>query len=530
MPRLAALDLGTNSFHIVVADVDETGALRTIATEKVMLRLGDEIGALGQISIAAQEAAIEAIGTLVQIAHAHGAADVQACGTAALREAANGAAFVRRIARECGLDVEVISGEREARLIYRAIQTTLDFGGRRALAVDIGGGSVEFSVGDQSELRWATSLPLGVGRLTAEFVRSDPLAKKDRKRLREHLRTRLGPAAGEARLHGFDFMVATSGTLLSFVQIALGPAADDFDSLDGARVSAAEMLGVCEQLVKSAASERRAISAIEERRVDLMPAAAVLIRTIIETFDIDEIAASTQGLREGMLLRLLDHPASAGGDPQAIRERSVRSLARRHGIDEMHARQTSRLCAFLFDSMFEELGIDRGRRELLLYAATLHDIGNAIARKGHHKHGAYIVRHAELAGFEPEERALLAALVRYHRSGKPKLEHRETALLDEAGRQDLRPLLALLRIADGLDASREANVVDLDVSTVGGPVVIRVQSTTGDPGLDLWGARRKAKLLAKVAGRPVEIVGPGEPIAELATDPEPDEPGGESDN
>ena len=501
--RIAAVDMGTNSFHLAVVEVGGAGALRTVAREKEMLRLGDDVAATGRIGEAAEARAVETLGRFADVARAHGAQEVQAYATAAIREAENGVEFVDRLAAATGVDVEVISGEREAQLIFKAVQASIDFDGARALAVDIGGGSVELMVGDQRHLEWGASLRLGVARLTKQFAHSDPLSEADRGALDAYVRAALEAAAAEAVRHGWNVVVGTSGTLLALGRIVAAARGEEPPSLHGYRVSRDDLDAALARLLGLDAPGRLDVDGLEARRADLMPAAAVLVGALCGLFDVGEMVLSTWALREGMLLAAVDHPVYANIDPARTRAHSVLALGRTHGFDELHGRQTARLAGTLFDALREELGVDPDRRELLGHAALVHDVGTRVSPRGHHKHGAYLVRYGELAGFEPEDRALLAALVRYHSRSGPKEDHPEYAALGEESRGVLLPLVALLRVADGLDRSRTANVLGLDVRPDPDAVRIRLTSTTADPSLDLWGGRRKAVLLSELLGRPV---------------------------
>lgn len=517
--RLSALDLGTNSFHLLVAEVGEAGALRTITREKEMLRLGDFVSRSGRIGPVAIERAVAAIDRLCHVASAQGVSDVVAVATAAIREAADGALFVETVRERLGVNIQVISGEREAQLIFRSVQASVDFGGRRALACDIGGGSVELGVGTQHCLDWVQSLPLGVGRLSASYVSSDPIRKKEVKALEAYIRQVLPPAIQEASLCGYEMGIGTSGTLLTFARIARGDVdIANMGPLDGYRLDTGITRQICDELIRSDAATRAALPGLEPRRADLMPAAAVLVRTMLDELALPEMIFSTWGLREGVLLRQLDHPAFGPTDPRRTRSRSVLALGHRHGFDELHGRQTARLATALFDGLGETLKLDPAYREMLEHAGMLHDIGNSIARKGHHRHGAYMVAHSELAGFEPEQRTLLTALVRYHRSATPRAGQPEHDTLAAKDKTALAPLVALLRVADGLDSSRHGNVLGLDMTVESKTIVIRIVSTSGDPGLDLWGGRRKARLLEEVSGRQVMFLGPGEPRRDRTED------------
>ncbi len=501
--RIAALDLGTNSFHLLVADVRPDGHFEALAREKAMIRLGDVVARRGRITGPAADIAVQTVRRFKLLAEAAGAKEIHACATSAIRQATNGAALVDRIEAQTGVAVEVISGHREAELIFGAIRASVLLDPAPALCLDLGGGSLEVMVGDASGLRWSTSENLGVGRLTAEFVHSDPLSKDDRRRLQAHVTTVLTPAA--ARVSGFSprLVVGTSGTLLDIAHMVAARRDTDVPvSLNQLRFTRQEFLALHKQILASKPSDRLRLEGLEARRVDLILAGSVVLAAAMELFGIDEMTVSEWALREGIVLDVIGRhdPDDWSEDPRAIRRASVQGFARRCTWNEDHARQVARLALELFDQTrsLHRLGPDD--RELLEYAALLHDVGEHVATTGHHKHGAYLIRHAQLRGFTPEDVQLLAALARWHRRGEPKLGDD----FDMADRDRLRRLAALLRLADGLDRSRSRAVDHVDVKIGPSLVVLRIRSTQ-DIELELWGARRKRELFEQVFERDLEL-------------------------
>ncbi|MSO79955.1 MAG: Ppx/GppA family phosphatase, partial [Acidimicrobiia bacterium] len=211
--RIAALDLGTNSFHLLVADVHPDGQFEALTRDKAMIRLGDVVTRQGHIPTAAADTAVATVRHFKLVADAAGATELHACATSAIRLASNGDELVDRIEREIGVDVEVISGRREAELIFGAVRASVLLEPSPALCFDLGGGSVEIMVGDAGGLKWATSENLGVGRLTAGFVTSDPISKEDRRAMREHLVDVLTPVANAVAPLAPKLAVGSSGTL-----------------------------------------------------------------------------------------------------------------------------------------------------------------------------------------------------------------------------------------------------------------------------------------------------------------------------
>ncbi len=509
--RIAALDLGSNSFHLLVADVHLDGTFTAVAREKEMLRLGDDVARHGRIPPATADRAVAAVRRLRQLADALGAAEVIARATSAIRTAANGSELVDRIEAETGVEVEVINGNEEARLVFAAVRASVVLEPAPAVCIDIGGGSVEIMIGDASGLRWETSLPLGVGRLTAECVRDDPPSKADRHRLDERVRTGLEPLVREVRSREPKLAVGTSGTLNDLVRMAVALASGERtmpSSTNALRATRAEIDTLHQRIMEMKTSERRRLPGLEEqRRAELLPAGSTLLVTILELFDLDGLITSDWALREGIVLDAVrsHDPSDWSDDPRALRRASVASLARRCNSDVTHTAQVARLALRLFDQTAELHQLDERDREMLEFAALLHDIGQHVSRKGHHRHAAYLVENGELRGFDPSEVAFLAAIVRHHRRGDPKSSESRFSALSPEDRLRLRKLAALLRVADGLDRGRRGGVEDLDAFVGKDLVVIRL-SAHDDAELELWGARRRRELFEKVFGRELELV------------------------
>lgn len=513
--RIAALDLGTNSFHLLVADVHADGQFEALTREKAMIRLGDVVTRKGHITAAAADTAVSTVRHFKRVADAAGATELHACATSAIRLATNGDDLVDRIEAETGVAVEVISGRREAELIFGAVRASVLLEPAPALCFDLGGGSVEIMVGDAGGLRWATSENLGVGRLTAEFVTSDPIGKDDRRRLRAHLIDVLTPVANEVSKLSPKLVVGSSGTLEDLAHMVAARRAQGVPiSLNQLSFERDEFESLHKEILAATADERLRMQGLEARRVDLIPAGSMFLATAMELFDFSELTVSEWALREGIVLDAIRRhdPEDWSDDPRALRRASVQGLARRCNWDEAHARQVAALALELFDGTQELHQLGAEDREMLEYAALLHDIGEHVSPSGHHKHGAYLIQNGRLRGFSPAEVQLLAAVARWHRRGNPSPGD-EHGLVDE---DRLRRITALLRVADGLDRGRAAAVDGIDVRVGPSLVVVQVR-TRRDVELELWGARRKRELFEKTFGRDLELtVQPGAARAELS--------------
>ena len=505
--RLAALDLGTNSFHLLVADVTVEGDVVPIVREKEMLRLGDVVSRDGRLGPGDIDRAVACVRRMQLLADRAGASEVLARATSAFRLAHNGAELVDRIAAETGVVVEVISGLTEAKLIFGAIRASVVLEPAPALCFDLGGGSLEIMVGDASRLHWATSENLGVARLTAELVGDDPPSKADRRRLRDRLTYVLAPIAREVAELEPKLVVGSSGTLEDLAHMVAARRKEDVPvSLNQLSFTAKEFRPVHDDILDSPAAERRRMEGLDSRRAELIPAGSMFLLVAMDLFDFDELTVSEWALREGIVLDALQEhdPDDWSEDPRAIRRSSVMNLARRCRWPEPHSRHVAALALQLFDQTQTLHGLGDEERELLEAAALLHDIGEHVSADGHHKHAAYLVQHGQLRGFSPRDVQVLAALVRWHRRGEPKPSEEHFAALDAEDREHVRVLVALLRIADGLDRGRTQVVDGIDVRATGDLVLVRVR-TTGNVELEVWGGRRKRDLFEKVFGRELEV-------------------------
>jgi exopolyphosphatase/guanosine-5'-triphosphate,3'-diphosphate pyrophosphatase len=506
--KIAAIDIGSNSIHMVVVEVQGSGGFRVIEREKEMVRLGAGTLARGNLSADAMKRGLAVLTKYRQLARNHRVDKVVAVATSAVREARNGEDFLERVGRETGIWPRVVSGEGEARLIYLAALHSIHLEGKRALVVDIGGGSLELCLGAGRRLDWAVSEKLGVLRMTERFVRSDPLSAKDEARLEGAVAKAIAPHVAAVREAGFECVVGTSGTILALG--AMARFAEDGrlpETLHHVTVSARAIHELREQLVASTERERLRLPGMDERRADLVVAGAVLLDTVLESFGVPELILCEWALREGILLDYIDkHPrslarAEAIPDP---RRRSVVSLAERCAFDEAHARHVASLSLSLFDQTREKHGLEERERALLEYAALLHDIGHHISYPGHHKHTYYLIKNGGLRGFDPVEIELLANVARYHRRGHPRKAHAEFGALPKPARGVVRVLAGILRVADALDRSHRQAIRTLTVAERGGTLRIRGEAT-GDCELELWGVLRRTPLLEEALGLPVRV-------------------------
>ena len=506
--RIAAFDLGSNSFHLLVVDAHPDGTFVPLIKEKDMLRLGDAVGREGRIPDALADRAVATVERFRRLAIGAGTEEIHARATSALREAENGGEVVDRMAAEAGVKVRVISGREEARLIFEAVRAAVVIDPGPALCLDLGGGSLEIMVGDTSGMKLAQSVKLGVARLSAELVTGDPFSADDVRRVEKRVTSALAPLADDvAHLHP-GMAVGSSGTFCDLARMVAARRTGSVPrSINQFTFTRDELLPLHRELLALRSSERAALAGLEPKRADIIPTGSTLLLTAMELFGFDRMTVSEWALREGIILDAIPrHEATDwSADPRAIRASSVVQLARRCNWDEGHGRQTARLALDLFDQTVGLHGLGDADRELLEHAGLLHDIGEHVSTESHHKHSAYLIQHGRLRGFTPVEVDFVAALARAHRGGGPKPPHEPFASLDREDRDRVTRLAALLRVADGLDRGRCGNVDGIEVVVDGAQARLLVTADT-DIAIELWGARRKRELFERSFKRRLDVV------------------------
>lgn len=503
--RIAAIDIGTNSLHMIVCQVKQDRSFEVIDREKEMVQLGR--GGLNgrRLTETSMAAAIETLSKFLRIAAARSVDDVVATATSAVREAENGGDFVDTVEQRLGLRIRVITGGEEARLIHMAAVNAVDLGRGRAVVIDIGGGSTEITLGTAERLMLARSFRLGVIRLMERFGGPGPLSARDERRLVRHIRSELGPYLATLSRRRFERVIGTSGTILSLGALAIGATSSSTTGLT--RVPARAINRLRRRLTRLTLAQRLKLPNLDPRRADLAPAGIVLIDTILNSLGVDDITLCDYALREGLIYDYIERNAqyirSVARYPD-VRRRSVMELAERCNYLPDHARQIATLSLALFDATLERHGMGPREREWLEYGALLHDIGTHIGYERHHKHSHYLIRHGGLRGFEPEEVESIALIARYHRRGVPRKAHPEVAGLSREQRHTIAALSAMVRLAEGLDRSHAQVVDGLKLRLTPRSLDVQLRAS-GDAELELWAAERHAGPLADALAVSVSV-------------------------
>ncbi len=506
---LAAIDIGTNSVHLVVARVVDGERFEVVEREKEMVRLGSSAGDMKRLSRPAMQRGIEALTRFRQVAEVHDAR-LTAVATSAVRESENRDVFIDRAWTEAGVHVDVISGFEEARLIHLGVLQAVPVFDRRLLLCDIGGGSTELLLGKQGEVLASRSVKLGALRLTHRFFAGGRLHPGAVDACRRYIRATLAPFSRDLRRQGFEVAVGSSGTIGALCEMASelrdGPRPRTFN---GFVLTRGELTEVVRGLAKAPTVTARAkLGGLDPKRADIILAGALILEQVVAELDIDEIAFSEAALREGVLLDTWRR--MHGGSLHhlsELRRRSVVHLAGLMDEDPNHSAQVARLALELFDRTTQLHGLGDDAREYLEAAALLANVGLFISHAQHHKHSYYVIRSSEhLTGFNDREIELIAQVARYHRKSAPKPKHPEHAALPEEDRRLVCVLAGILRVAVGLDRNHAARVRSLRVEEADDQLAVMVEPQPGeDISLELYAASTRKELLEAELGRSVAL-------------------------
>jgi exopolyphosphatase/guanosine-5'-triphosphate,3'-diphosphate pyrophosphatase len=476
---VAGIDIGTNSIHLLVAAVDtELRTFSVLLTEKSTTRLGERDPETGDLSPESIERAFTTLRHCRELAASHGVdpGDVVTAATSAVREAPNGRDFLQSIQEQLGLDVDLVSGPEEARLIYLGVLSGMAFGDQPHLILDIGGGSTELVLADGRDARVLTSTRVGAVRLQRDFVREEPLPAKRVEFLRAFIQGSLEPAvlqvhqqlqAGEQPV-----MVATSGTAMAIAALAAAEDPRPPLRMQGYRVSRQRLDQLVERLLGLTPAQRRALPALNERRAEIIVPGALILQTAMEMLGAAELVICERALREGLIVDWMlrnDLIVDRFAFQSSIRQRTVLHLAQRYKVDVPRA---ERVAAYAQSLYTQSQGLlhsdDGGGRQLLWAAAMLHSCGQHINTGAYHKHSWYLIRHGELLGYSDSEHLMVAAIARYHRRSLPKKRHESWQLIE--GREQRRTVAAmalLLRLAVALDRRPEPVLAGLQLRREG---------------------------------------------------------------
>ena len=495
-PRLAAIDIGTNSIRCIVVEVDQQGRYTILDDEKATVRLGENLAASGTISAAAFARAVDAVSRIRKLIDGLKVTDVEAVATSAMRSAANGEELVAVLTRELGREIKIISGDEEAELVARSVRHNFDMSGKRYMIIDIGGGSVEIMSAVANHVESSISLELGAVRMTDRFMKTDPVQSSEIGKLRRFVRSELKSSFPEDRLTVQTF-IGSGGTITTLANMVMSTRKQSFSSSHGFEVLRSEIVHLLAMLARKDVKSLRNIPGLNPDRADIIVAGLVVIDEVMNFFGANMLLVNERGIREGLIincikrLKLLPDMAA-----QRNWKESVLEFALSCHYDEPHSRHVATVALSLFDHLATEFAFKKNDRRLLEAAALLHDVGYFISYNSHHKHSHHLIRHAELFGFSPREREITALIARYHRKSLPKKKHPEYVRLEPKDQQLVSRLGGILRLSDGLDRRRSGLVEVVALTRRGTEFRFKLLGTE-DISVEVFGGNAKKDLFEK---------------------------------
>jgi exopolyphosphatase/guanosine-5'-triphosphate,3'-diphosphate pyrophosphatase len=510
-PRLAAIDIGSNSIRLVVAESDPRNHYRVLDEERETTRLGRALAAHGCLDETSMAATVDALRRFQAIAAGLQAEQVRAIATCAVREAENGQEFCDLVRAQLGLEIDVISAEEEADLAFQSVRRRSDLTGKNTLLADIGGGSTEIVIASGEFVESVYATPLGAVRLTEKFAAGQSLAGDNYGQMVRWIDRELRRSCDKpsAPLH---LMVGSGGTFTSLGAMVMAARGLSRLPAAGCQASRADVRHLIDRLRKMPAKLRREMPGLSADRADIIVPGLVVIDRIMRRFRVNVLQVHPYGVRDGMLLQMFD-ALRGDGTPAPFRlDEQLDRFADMCGADAARGKYVAELAAQIYDAVALRFHLDPHDVRLLRTAARLQDVGYLIGYEKHHKHSYHLILHSRLDAFRPEEIELIANVARYHRGSEPKNRHENFRKLAPPDRHRVRVLAGVLRIAGGLDRSHNRTVRAVQAGGAGRVVELAV-SAAESPEVDLWAARRRVGLLETALDAEISVEWAGNLVA-----------------
>lgn len=504
MPTFGAIDVGSNALRLKVVGAESPDRIEERASVRVPVRLGHGVFLTHRLDPQAVDEAVRAfVGFAEQLAQ-HGVSAYRAVATSAMREAQDRWQLVDRVRRESGLELEVISGVEEARLVRLALlQAMPEAGQGTSLLLDLGGGSLELSLLESGRLAWSTSLELGTVRLMEAFLDTGAVHDDQLSLIDEYTLRLLDEALPALRGRRFTRVLGSGGNLEALAEVL--PASPEAGTPPTPVLDATALASFAAALARRSVEERVRELGVRRDRAEVIFPAAVILSHLSARLNLRRILVPGAGLRDGLLRELVARHFLAWDerDSDQVALDAARRLGARYAFHASHAEQVRRLSTAVFDDLQPLHRLARRDRLLLEVGALLHDIGDYVAYDRHHKHSAYLVENSEIAGLADAERRVVACLARYHRKSVPQVKHETFRALEVPDQRRVRWLVPLLRLADALDREHLARVESLEARVDRDRVLLRLYSPH-DCALERWTLAAKSGYFQEVYGMRVE--------------------------
>lgn len=496
VPRLAAIDIGSNSIRLVVAEALTDGRYRILDEERESTRLGRALASSGNIDEESMVASLAALRRFKSIAEGFGIESQRAIATCAVREAKNGEEFVERVRAELGLEIEVISGEKEAHFAFQSVRRRFDLSGTNTLLADIGGGSTEFVLasGDLIEAIYATKL--GAVRLAEKFGGGQALAGDDFKKMVDWIDRELKQTT-EKPVSPLHMLIGSGGTFTNLANMVMASKGLGELPAAGYQLARADVRHLVDRLRKMTAKQRREVPGLNPDRVDIIVPGITIVDRIMRRFKVNLLQVHDYGVRDGLLLTMIDNGQGPTINGPPNHDEHLDRFAEACGVNLTHSKHVANLAVQIYAGLAKIFDLDEQDLPLLEAAGRLQDVGYLINYEKHHKHSYHLILHSRLEMFRPQDLQIIANVARYHRGAQPKNKHANFKALNEFEQKRVRQMSAVLRLAGGLDRSHNQTVQSVEIQGTKQQVDLLV-SASEYPEVNLWAARRRAGPFEKI--------------------------------
>lgn len=511
--KVAIIDLGTNTFHLLITEINERDDFIVKEKYKEPVKLGEGGITSGKITQEAFDRGIAALKKFKTLITSMGAQQIFAFATSAIRSASNGKTFIDHAQVEAGIDIKVINGNEEASLIFEGVKNGIQLPWKKyTLLVDIGGGSVEFIVAYENKPRLLRSLNIGAARLLETIRPGDPITAKQLEHAYSYIREQMSGLLEELKDFDLGLLVGSSGSFETLGSLVAHRSKDflSVENLNSYVFNHQDFDEIHRELIRKSRRERLEMEGMETMRVDMIVMGSIIIDVLLQELGVKEIMVSSFALKEGIFYRYIDEKKQRmeqliGPADRNLRSKAIRNLSKKFFNEKDHGLKVSELAIDIFRQLKSLHQYGEKEEELLAYAALLHDMGYYVNRSGHHKHGQYIIMNSGLSGFSNDELLIMGNLVRYHRKGLPTRDHFHFKVLDPYHRTLVRVLAGILRIADNLDRGHRSHVKKIHISIDGADILFDIESGNGNIDIEITSAMDQRKLLESVLEKHIMI-------------------------
>ena len=493
MPTIAAIDVGSNAVRLSIANVDSNGGYQNVYYERAPVRLGQDVFTKGVISAHTIDKMLDTFSQFKEKLKEHAVTHVKAVGTSSLREAMNRDVVLKAVNKSTGIEISIIGGEEEARLIHLAAKATVNLKNKVALLVDIGGGSVEVVLADDTSVLCTESYAMGSVRLLKIL---DERAGEERfnQLVTEYVDATQRRLEQEIGNQEIDVCVGTGGSIESLGELRK----ELFEKNSSQKVTAEELKALVKRLRGTSFEERIRTLRLRPDRADVIVPAAIVLQKIVQQSGVEEVIIPGIGLKDGVLLeqlsQLRDREKHLHRDQVVA---SARRLGKKFFFDEKHANTVANLALQIFDQTKSFHEMDAEARLVLEIAALLHDIGHYVNVYNHHKHSLYLIQSNPLVGLTQLQMDMVSNVARYHRKSAPKMQHKPYEDLSPKNRLTISKLAAILRLADALDHEHASTVESVEVDYKRPRFMFRLKGK-GDMLLEKWALVNKRDMFESV--------------------------------